>query len=142
MRKTIKMKPQDIVNAIEGLGRVIKAEDKFCEAKAEAKFSPKIALAIAKNRKVLEGELQLIRELQEKHEAIAEKTGKELKDLPEQVELMRSEMDVEIYSIPESLLDECRELTSADYYGLMFMTDETENEEKSEKESGKNVDNK
>ena len=62
------MKPQEIVNRMEGVCRITESEDKFRDAKAEAKFPPKVAMAIAKNRKVLEDEFRFIQEQQKKNE--------------------------------------------------------------------------
>lgn len=115
------MKPQEIVNRLEGLGKIVSAEEKFCEAKAEAKFPPKVAMAIAKNRKVLEDELRFVQEQQKKNEIIAEKSGKELKDVPEQKKLLESDIEMDIRTISEDDLETCRELSSSDYYDLMFM---------------------
>ena len=61
----VKMKPQEIVNALEGLLKVIKSEEEYCKVRAQAKFHPLVAMAIAKNIKSLEGEVGLIQEQKE-----------------------------------------------------------------------------
>ena len=118
------MKPQEIANRMEGICRITESEDKFREAKSEAKFPPKVAMAIAKNRKILEDEFRFIQEQQKKNEEIAEQKNIELKDVPEQMELLRSDIEIEIHTISADDLNKCKEMTSADYYDLMFMVEQ------------------
>lgn len=117
----IKMKPQEIVKALEGLLKVTKTEEEYCKAKAAAKFPPLLAMAIAKNIKNLEGEVVLIQEQQQKNQSIAKKRGINLEDIQEQKDLLRAEMDVEIHKVSENDLMESKDLSSSDICNLLFM---------------------
>ena len=119
----IKMKPQEIVNKMEGLSRVVSAEEKYCETKAAAKYPVSVAMAIAKNRKVFEDEILFIQEQQRKNQLIAEKSGKDLGDVKEQKELLETEIEIDIRTVSEKDIMEARDLSSADYYDLMFMVE-------------------
>lgn len=118
----IKMKPQEIVKALEGLLKVTKSEEEYCEVKAAAKFPPTIALNIAKNIKILEGEVALIQQQQEKNQSIAEKRNIDLKDVQEQKNLLQTEINVDIHEVAESDLLESKDLSSSDFCNLLFMT--------------------
>lgn len=117
----VKMKPQEIVNALEGLLKVTKSEEEYCKARAQAKFPPLVAMAIAKNIKKLEGEIGLIQEQQQKNQNIAEKRGIKLEDVQEQKDLLRAEMDIEIRKVSENDLMESKDLSSSDFCNLLFM---------------------
>lgn len=117
----IKMKPQEIVSALEGLLKVTKMEEEYCKTKAMAKFPPSLAIAIAKNIKSLEREVVLIQEQQQKNQSIAEKRGISLEDVQEQKDLLRAEMDVEIHKVSENDLMESKDLSSSDICNLLFM---------------------
>lgn len=117
----VKMKPQEIVNALEGLLKVTKTEEEYYKAKAAAKFPPLLAMAIAKNIKNLEGEVVLIQEQQQKNQNIAKKRGINLEDVQEQKNLLRAEMDVEIHKVSENDLMESKDLSSSDICNLLFM---------------------
>lgn len=117
----IKMKPQEIVNCLEGLLKVIELEEKYCKINATAKFSPSIAISIAKNKKVLEKEVAIIQEQQQKNQMIAEKSGKELKDVQEQKDLLQTELTIEIHDVSESDLLKSKDLSSSDFCNLLFM---------------------
>lgn len=118
----VKMKPQEIVKALEGLLKVTKSEEEYFEVKAAAKFPPTIALNIAKNIKILEGEVVLIQQQQEKNQSIAEKRNIELKDVQEQKDLLQTEISVDIHEVEESDLLESKDLSSSDFCNLLFMT--------------------
>lgn len=117
----IKMKPQEIVNCLEGLLKVIELEEKYCEINATAKFPPSIAIAIAKNKKALEEEVTIIQEQQQKNQMIAENSGKELKDVQEQKDLLQTELTLEIYDVSENDLLKSKDLSSSDFCNLLFM---------------------
>lgn len=117
----IKMKPQEIVNCLEGLLKVIELEEKYCETNATAKFPPSIAIAIAKNKKTLEEEVTIIQEQQQKNQMIAENSGKELKDVQEQKDLLQTELTIEIYEVSENDLLKSKDLSSSDFCNLLFM---------------------
>lgn len=117
----IKMKPQEIVNTLGGLLKVIRSEEEYCKEKAAAKFPPLIAMAIAKNVKALEGEVALIQEQQQKNQSIAERREIDLKDVQEQKDLLQTEMVIEIHEVSESDLLESKDLSSSDFCNLLFM---------------------
>lgn len=117
----VKMKPQEIVNTLEGLLKVTKTEEEYCKAKAAAKFPPLVAMAIAKNIKNLKEEVVFIQEQQQKNQSIAKKRGISLEDAQEQKDLMRAEMDVEIHEVSENDLMESKDLSSSDICNLLFM---------------------
>ena len=117
----IKMKPQEIVNAMEGLLKVIKSEEEYCKAKAAAKFPPLVAMAIAKNIKKLENELAIVQEQQKKNQGIAEKRNVDLKDVQEQKELLKAEISIDIHEVEENNLLESKDLSSSDFCNLLFM---------------------
>lgn len=118
----IKMKPHEIVNALEGLLKVTKSEEEYCKVKAEAKFPPLIAISIAKNIKILEEEVSLIQEQQKKNQSIAEKRNIDLKDVKEQKELLQTEISINIHEVEENNLLESKGLSSYDFCNLLFMT--------------------
>lgn len=118
----VKMKPQEIVNDLEGLLKVTKSEEEYCKVKAETKFPPLIAMAIAKNIKILEEEVSLIQEQQKKNQSIAEKRNIDLKDVQEQKELLQTEISIDIHEVAESDLLESKDLSLSDFCNLLFMT--------------------
>ncbi len=120
----IKMRPQEIVNCLEGLLRVIAAEGKYCEVKAAAKFLPSIAIAVAKNKETLEKEAALIQEQQRKNQIIAEKRGIDLKDVQEQKELLQTELSITIQGVSENDLLKSKDLLSSDFCDLLFMLEQ------------------
>lgn len=117
----IKMKPQEIVNCLEGLQKVIKSEEEYCKTKATAKFHPQIAIAIAKNKKTLEKEMFFIQEQQQKNQDIAKEREIDLKDVQEQKDLLQTEMAMEINGVSESDLLGSKDLSSSDFCNLLFM---------------------
>lgn len=120
---TKKWKPIEIANALKGLCGVTEREEKYCDANAETKFPAGVAIAIAKNRRALEHEFNVLAELEKKNKSVASRKGEKLEKLPEQIELMRSEIEVEISVVPLSELEKGKGLTSEDFYDLFFMTD-------------------
>lgn len=124
MTKRMKMKPAVILDALHRLNKVAEREGKYCDANAGIKFTPQAAIAIAKNRKELEREIEIVAEVEERNREMAKKQKSDLKNLPEQKELMRSELDITLMMVSLSELEKCKDLTSEDFYDLMFMTEE------------------
>lgn len=124
MTKT--MKPMEIANALNQLGKVTEREKKYCDAMAKTKFSTGVAIAIARNKKKLEHEFKMVADIEERNKDIAKKRKVELQTLPEQMELMKSEIEVEIATISLSELEKGNDLISEDFYDLFFMTEEGE----------------
>lgn len=120
------MKPKEISNALNQIGKAMERETAYCETNAKAKFTPKVAIAMARNRKVLEQELSAVIGIEEKNKKIAEQKGVALESLEEQKEFMNTEIDVCLTMVSEEDIGGCNDLLSADYYALLFMKEETD----------------
>lgn len=119
----MKMKPKEISNSVLGIGKVMEAEEKYFTETSKPKFTPKVAIAIARNKRVLDEEFKIIYEIQSQNEKIAEKQKVKIENLKEQKDFLDTELEVQIEKVSQSDLDDCNDLTSADYYALMFMVE-------------------
>lgn len=122
------MKPIEISNAIRQLTNVMEAEGKYCDENAKPKFSSKVAIAIAENRKKLEDKLMTIIQIEERNKKIAEKRGVPIEKLEEQRELMNTDMEIDINYIKKKDLEKCDGLSTMDFYCILFMTNSEEGE--------------
>ncbi len=116
------MKPIEILNALRQLTNVMEEEKKYLEISRKPKFSPEVAIAIVRNRKELEKELDSIIEVEERNKKIAEKRGIPIEELEEQKELMQTDIEIDICYIADGDLKVCKDLSSLDFYALSFMT--------------------
>ncbi len=118
-----KMKVIDLAERIKNLNDLIQREVDYVEKCDGVKFHPKVSIAIAKNAKALADELKLIIEQQSKNEQLAEKKGVELAKLPEQKELLNTDVELDICTIKAADVEDSQ-VTAADVLALMFMTEE------------------
>ena len=105
------MKPIEILNAIRQLTNVMEEEKKYLETSRKPKFSPEVAIAIVRNRKELEKELDSIIEVEERNKKIAEKRGIPIEELEEQKELMQTDIEIDICYIADGDLKVCKDLS-------------------------------
>lgn len=117
------MKPLEIKNSLNALYRVVEREEALFKEKTETRFTPTVAIAIAKNRKILEEEIKTLASIEEKNKKIAETKKKKLEELGEQKELMNSDIEVEIKKVSFEEVEKSKELTSSDYFDLLFMVE-------------------
>ncbi len=116
------MKPIEISNTLRQLTNVMEAEGKYCDANAKPKFSSKVAVAIARNRKEIESAMRAIIDVEERNKRIAEKRGIPIEELEEQKEFMQTDVKMDICYITDGDLKACNDLNSLDFYALSFMT--------------------
>lgn len=118
-----KMKVFELASKSRELDALIKRELDYVEKCGGVKFPPKISIAIAKNAKAFAEELKVICEQENKNEQLAEKKGVKLSELPEQKELLNTDVELEICTIKAADV-EASQVTAADVLALMFMTEE------------------
>lgn len=116
------MKPIEISNALRQLTNAMEAEGKYCDANAKPKFSSKVAIAIARNRKKVESAMGTIIDVEERNKRIAKKRGIPIGELEEQKEFMQTDIEMDICYITDGDLKACNDLNSLDFYALSFMT--------------------
>lgn len=120
------MKPMVLVSLLRQINETMEREEAYITSVGEGKFTPRVAIAMAKNKRKLEEEVQVIAEIEEKNKKLAESKGIPLEELKEQREFMEAELDVDLETVTEGDISGCDGLTSKDFYVLLFMTEEKE----------------
>ena len=119
----VKMTASELAERNHLLQDVIEREKKYIDHSGELKFTPKVSIAIAKNVNAITDEIKLIMKEQDKNKEIADQKGIELSELPAQKELMNAEVEVNLKTVTENDIEQCK-VSSIDVLALMFMTKE------------------
>lgn len=114
----IKMTTKKMVATHMNLASMIRRESQG----QTANFSPKVAIAISKNAKILENELKDFRELEAKYAKAAKEQGIQLDEYEPQQDMMNMETEVDIRTITENDLEKCDGIMAVDVLALEFMT--------------------
>lgn len=117
----MKMKPMELVSLLRQINEVMEREEAYIASAGEGKFTPQVAIAMAKNKRKLEEEIQMIAGIEEKNKKLAESKGVALEKLKEQRDFMETELDVDLTLVTEGDISRCSGLTSKDFYVLLFM---------------------
>lgn len=122
----MKMKPMELVSLLRQINEAMEREESYIASAGEGKFTPQVAIAMAKNKRKLEEEVQMIAGIEEKNKKLAETKDIPLEELKEQRDFMDTELDVDLTTVTEGDISGCSGLTSKDFYVLLFMTEEKE----------------